>query len=50
MRVWQYDEGTCMAVMEGHGAGVQCIALSPDDQHIVAVDAAGAVMVWPVPA
>ena len=50
LRVWHYDEGTCAAVLDGHGAEIQAIAITPDDNHIVSVDGCGGVFVWPVPA
>ena len=49
VKVWNYDEGICLAVGEGHSGYINQIMISPDQKNIVSVGAEGAIFIWKMP-
>ena len=49
VNVWNYDEGSCYYVGEGHSGAVQKVRISPDESRIISVGTEGGIFIWKVP-
>lgn len=46
VKLWNYDQGTCFAVGQGHTGEVTRCAFSPDGTMLVTADTYGTLMFW----
>ena len=49
VKLWDYDEGICRAIGEGHSGYINQIMISPDQKNVVSVGAEGAIFIWKMP-
>lgn len=46
LRVWDWESGTCIRTMRGHGGGILCISLTPDGKQAVSGSIDRTLRVW----
>ena len=49
VKVWLYDEGTCLATGAGHSGAISRVRISPDRRLVVSVGAEGGIFIWRAP-
>ena len=49
LKFWNYDEGYCNFVGEGHSGNITDVKISPDSANFVSVGDEGAILVWNAP-
>jgi len=49
VKLWNYDEGFCNYVGEGHSGAITSVKLSPDNSNCISVGAEGAIIIWAAP-
>lgn len=46
VRVWDYDDGICHFVGEGHSGKINKVAIAPGNDTVVSVGSEGAIFIW----
>jgi len=49
VKIYNYDEGECIAVGEGHSGSIKALKISPDSSTVASVGEEGAIMIWDMP-
>ena len=46
VRVWDYDDGICHFIGEGHSGNINKVAIAPGNDCVVSVGGEGAIFIW----
>ena len=49
LKIWNYDEGSCVFTGIGHSGGITKVKFSPNQKIIASVGSEGAIFLWDTP-